>query len=248
MNDENSRLELQAVRLFQNAGGLPSDMELRKGANPPDVVAIGIARTIEVEVRRLYADEGRNGSPQRRQYGLAEAVLARAAALHGQRAHGWYEVRVGFSQNISLLDKRIAQVAEDLVSLVTLEDLAPGQSMEFCAEVHWGPAWPPEVDRFSVVRLEGHGNASWGQLGGGWVGHTTHELLQYGLDEKEHVARGPKDAHGERWVLLCCDGSVESSLLALHQSLPSERFQSSFDRAFVMDHTGRRYLDLSLGS
>lgn len=248
MGSSKLELELKAVRVFQMAGGLPVDMILREGSNPPDVIACGATRMIGIEVRRLYADEGADGSRQRRQHAMRDAVVARAARLHRQRVQGWYAASVAFSGHVILSNDRVAQIAESLVAFATSEELVPGQIREFRAEVHWGRAWPPEVGHLMVARFEGGEEVHWSQLGGGWEGRTTRQLLQYGLDEKEHVVNRLPPGLGERWLLLYCDGTVESSLLALHDQLHEDRFRSSFDRAFVMDHTGRRYSELVLES
>lgn len=246
MGSSKFELELQAVRIFQMAGGLPVDMDLREGSNPPDVIACGATRVIGIEVRRLYADEGADGSRQRRQHAMRDAVVARAAKLHRHKVQGWYAASVAFAGNVVLSNDRIAQVAESLVAFATSETLAPGQIREFRAEVYWGRDWPPEVDHLMVARFEGGEEVHWSQLGGGWEGKTTQQLLQYGLDEKEHVVNNLPPELSERWLLMYCDGTVESSLLALHEQVHEDRFRSSFDRAFVMDHSGRRFSELAL--
>ena len=86
--------ELNAVRLFQGASGLLPGYELAPGSDPPDVVARHGAHLVGIEVRRLFADEGKGGSPQRCQLSLRRSVINRAQELHRATENRWYTVKV----------------------------------------------------------------------------------------------------------------------------------------------------------
>jgi len=247
MEYKKQRYELNAVELLQRSGGLLAGWQLGPGSDPPDVLAQSGGCALGVEVRRLFADEGRCGSPQRRRLSLMEKIVQQAAEAHGRHSQLWYVVHVHFSQSATLLDSRVATVAEMLVELVIGMSLAPGDYVQLDVVDCWGPGWPEEVDVVSVALLDGNAKPEWKALGAVWVSQTSHALLQSGLDDKEsRLPSFPRDLK-ERWLLLVCDGSVGSSALRFHDGVESESYQSSFDRAFVIDHSGKNVVELRVG-
>ena len=71
-----------------------------------------------------------------------------------------------------------------------------------------------------------------------WVGSATSRLVQYGLDKKETRFSAFPPEFSERWILLACDGRVQSSSLTLSPELKAATFRTSFHRAFVLDMFG----------
>ncbi|MBK6732976.1 MAG: hypothetical protein IPG61_02580 [bacterium] len=246
MLTEKQQFEICAVRLLQQAGGIPAHLELAPGQDPPDVLARFGECAAAIEVRRIYADEQERGSPQRRQRGLATAVVERAMQLHCEIASAYFDVAVIFSQNTPIRDHRVAQISRMLIALVTREPIGPGDHREFSAEANWGPDWPEEVDSVSVVYLGDEGGPQWHFSGAFWVGKTTHDLVQSALDAKEARCRSLLSDSSEQWIVLVCDGSVESSALEVHDDLAREPYRSSFGRAFVLDFTGKRFVELCI--
>lgn len=78
------------------------------------------------------------------------------------------------------------------------------------------------------------------------VGRTNHAIIQRALWEKEGRWKDRMEMANISWLLLACDASVQSSALRLHESVGSETYQSSFQRAFVLDCTDRRFAELCL--
>jgi hypothetical protein len=79
---EKQEFELHAVRMLRQSGCLDHGSELQLGSDPPDVIAkIGEMR-IGIEVRRLFNDERRSGSPSRQRLSTCQAVVDSAAKLH----------------------------------------------------------------------------------------------------------------------------------------------------------------------
>ena len=246
MLTEKQQFELNAVRLLQSATGMLADCQLTPGRNPPDVFAHNENRTVGVEVRRLFTDERRRGSAQRQQLGLAQSTTALAQRLHGSTASEYCEVSVIYSNSIPLLDGRVSVIAQMMVALVTQEPLVVGDRREFTAEANWGPAWPEEVDTLDVRVLGQTGGPMWHNAGAVWVGETTRGILQAALDAKDSRYQPQSQELWQQWVLLVCDGSVQSSALRIHGNLGRESYCSSFDRAFVLDFTGRNCAELNI--
>ena len=133
-----------------------------------------------------------------------------------------------------------------LVALVRGVALADNESRDFRAEDHWGPNWPKEVDLVTAIVLPGAGPPEWGGSDSGSVGFTNRELIQNALDRKESSCASFSEKIQGRWLLLVCDGSVESSMLGLHEGVGAQTYRSSYDHAFVMDFSGRVVVELAI--
>ncbi len=240
--------ELNAVSLFQTASNLLSDYVLVPGEDPPDVIAQQGEHLVGVEVRRLFTDETETGSLQRRRMSWCQRVVVRAQNLHREKTNRWYNVRVSFEDESHVVgDKRVDVIARMLLRHACEAIINDNESREFCSEEYCGPTWPEEVATMRVTVLPGNGPPDWGLCGPlGWVGDTNSRLVQAGLDSKESSCAAYPPNIKERWLLLLCDGSVESSLLRLHKYLETESYCSSFSRAFVMDFSGKAFVELHI--
>lgn len=245
MYTDKQSFELNVVRLFREAGGLERESELALGADPPDIITRIGERTIGIEVRRLYADEGRRGgSADRRRFGVCSEIVKRAEELHGQITDRFFHINVHFNKTHIIHDKRIPVVAEMLVGLISQRYFEVGELFSLRSEELWGPAWPEEVRYVSGMLLEGDRPPFWGLSDSSWVGETTFDLVQAALDAKERRICAFAEGVDEAWLLLVCDGSVGASLLQLHSGIEKELYRSSCNRAFIMDYSGRMFAEL----
>jgi hypothetical protein len=135
-----------------------------------------------------------------------------------------------------------------LVDVVTRHPLKVGESFTFRSEDLWGPTWPEEVDYVLVGLLDGPSPPFWGLSDSFWAGETTFDLIQAAFDSKESRTRAFAEAVDEAWLLLICDGSVGASLLRLHPGIADDSYRSSFDRAFVLDHSGKKFSELTVST
>jgi hypothetical protein len=102
-----------------------------------------------------------------------------------------------------------------------------------------GDLLPKEIAYVSAIRLPGEGEPIWGMTNAAWVGWTDHRLIQATLDRKEPILAGYESKLVSFWILIVCDGNVGSSLVDLHKEISEERYESSFDRGFVLNCAGR---------
>ncbi|MDX9981693.1 MAG: hypothetical protein RBU25_16860 [Lentisphaeria bacterium] len=250
MFTNNQEFELHAVRQFQGICGFLPGYELTPvpcGEDPPDILARNGDHVIGIEVRRLFLDERpKKGSRQREQLGLRKDVISRAQEIHRVTEHRWCTVKVSFSSSCKVCGNRLQKISEMLVDLVCGAALAEPDSRKFRAEDHWGPRWPEEVDQVSATVLPGEGPPEWSISGSAWVGNTGRQVIQDALDEKESKYASFPEVIRDRWLLLVCDGSTESSMLRLHQDIASESYVSSYSRAFVMEFLGRDFAELNI--
>lgn len=247
MQTEKQQFELNAIRLFQQAGGLVLNYTLTPGADPPDVLASHGRYRVGIEVRRLFTDEeSKGGSPERRRLSISQAVVDRATELHSAISDKQYIIHVHFNKNITLYDNRIAPISEVIVAHVVRTPIQVGQPIYLRSEELWGSDWPEEVLYIGIGLLEGDGIPFWGLSDSNWVGKTSPEIIQKGLDRKKGRFEAFCDSVDEGWLLMLCDGSVGPSLLELHSEIKHEKFSSSFNRAFVMDFSGKKYAEIEL--
>lgn len=249
MATDKQTFEINAVSLFREAGGFDRESVLMFGSDPPDVLMRIGERTIGIEVRRLYNDEkNRGGSPDRRRLSICTAVVDLAAELHKQISNRCFYVRVHFNCSNTIQDTRVPIIAAMLVDLVSKLPLNVGGRFTLRSEDLWGPMWPEEVDYVSGGLLIGESPPFWGLSDASWVGETTFALIQAAFDSKESRTSAFAEVVDEAWLLLVCDGSVGTSLLRLHTGIAGDSYCTSFDRAFVMDYSGKKFSELTIST
>jgi hypothetical protein len=248
--------EMKVVQLFRNAGGLDIHADLLfvpDHLERPDIIANTDGKTVGIEIRRLNNDEQEgSGSGDRKRHGVYQSVVANCSELHASRSDKWFIVRVSFSKNadIDLISRRRSgrkqKIAEMLVNLVESLVLEVGEPFDLRSEDHWGPQWPDEIVSVHGVLHEGDGPPEWEFLDNWWVDETSDEIIQNALDDKERNVMSWCDRFDEAWVLLVLDGSVGASMLRPHEQMMNNEYQSSFDRACVMEFDGKSYRELRL--
>lgn len=243
---EKQNFELHAVRLLRQAGVLDGRSELQAGFDPPDVIAKIGERRIGIEVRRLFNDERRSGSPSRQRLSTCQAVVDSAAKLHSYVSSQFVHVSVHFGKHVVVPVSRRDVIAKMLVELVSQLNLQVGDAFCLRSEDYWGPHWPEEILCVSGWLLEGAGPPFWGLCDSAWVGETTNELIQAALGAKELDLSRWRNNVCEAWILMVLDGSVESSMLRIHDEMSVVQYASCFDHAYVMDFTGMTVKKLSL--
>jgi hypothetical protein len=243
---DKQRFELNAASLFQSASKLLSGYAIIPGDDPPDVIAQYGDHIVGIEVRRMFADERKVGSPQRRHMSWCQRVVSHTQSLHREKTNRWYYVRVRFEDESHVFnDKRVDIIARMLLRHACEPIMSDNESREFCSEDYSGPTWPEEVATMRVTVLPGNCPPDWVLFGSlGWLGDTNSGLVQAGLDSKESSCAAYPPNINERWLLLLCDGSVGSSFLRLHKEMHTESYRSSFNRAFVMDFSGKAFVEL----
>lgn len=235
---EKQDFELHAVHLLRLAGFLDCRSELQLGPDPPDVIAKAGEMTIGIEVRRLFNDERRGGSHSRQRLGTCQAVVDSAAKLHSQVSNQFFHVSVHFGKNVAVPVSRRDTIAKMLVDLISRLSLQAGDAFCLRSEDFWDQLWPEEILCVSGGLLEGVGPPYWGLSDSAWVGETTNELIQSALCSKEQDLSRWRNDVCEAWILMVLDGSVESSMLRIHEEMSAVPYASCFDHAFVMDFSG----------
>ena len=230
--------EFRAVHLLQIAGFLDCRSELHLGPDPPDVIAKIGQMTIGIEVRRLFNDERRSGSHSRQRLGTCQAIVDSAAKLHSQVSSQFFHVSVHFVKNIVVPVSRRDVIAKMLVDLISRLSVQAGDTFCLRSEDYWGQHWPEEILCVTGGLLEGVGPPFWGLSDCAWVGETTNELILSALCEKEQDLPRWRNDVSEAWILMVLDGSVESSMLRIHEETSVVLYASHFDHAFVMDFSG----------
>lgn len=246
MCSQKQKFELNAARLFQLAGGIPADFTLRPGGDPPDVLASSGETCVGIEIRRIFADESRDGSAQRRHYQLSGQIVSLAQELHRESTNRFFYVHVRVNRTVALHDRRIPEIARRLVDIVSRSAIAVGEDVTIQATSPGISDWPEEIEHIEVAILDLEGQPFWGLTDSAWAGRTSQSLIQQMLDSKEQSCSSFRDEVDEKWLLLVCDGSVGSSFLEVHRTMPEESYSSSFDRAFVMDYSGESIAEIPL--
>jgi len=220
-----------------------------KSKERPDVVALVADKRIGIEVRRLLDDEHtNNGSNLLKRYSVYQSIIDLAENVHSKRTNRRYIVRVHFCQNADInmiakrKNRRIEKIANMLVDLVS--NLSIGTGLQFClrSEVNRDSCWPDEIQSIIGVVIEADGSPEWAFSDHLWVSNTSGSLIQSALDKKERHISSWRHDYDESWCLLVLAGNMISG----HEELNRDIYESSFDRAFVIEYYGRAYKELSL--
>jgi hypothetical protein len=252
MNTEKQDFELKIVDLFRTAGGLEEEskiMTVPKSKERPDVIALVVDKRIGIEVRRLLDDEHTNkGSNLLKRYSIFQSIIDLAENMHSKLTNRCYIVRVHFFQNSDInfiakrKNKRIEKIANMLVDLISNFSIETGTYFSLDSEVNWHSSWPDEVQSVIGVVIEGDGSPDWGFSDNFLVSDTSASLIQSALDKKERHISSWRHDYDESWCLLVLAGNM----IRAHEELNRNIYESSFDRAFVIEYYGQAYKELSL--
>ena len=246
MDTKKQEFELNVVRLFREAGGLNAGAELLLGADPPDVVAISSGSKIGIEVRRIFMDETRNGSLGRERLRTFQDVIKHAALLHSKISNKFLHISVTFCPDANIPKSKKESIASLMVAQVSKLNLDVGQRFNLRSEDLWGSTWPEAVLRITGGCLQGEGPPFWGLSSWSFLYETNDEVIQNALNSKENAIGKWRTEFNGTWVLLVIDGSVSASFVRPHGKINANVYQSSFDRAFVMEFNGTTFKELRL--
>lgn len=232
------QLERIYAEQFLTASGLGGGGEL-VAMERPDFRLRTASGHIGIEVTRLYRDAGSNGSPAAEQYGLLEDLCSEAQRLHRSRNPENLFASASPNSNIALTRRRIRGLASTLVDLVENWRLPVGTHRMIDFNDPPEDLLPEEIEEVSAIRLPGEGEPIWECSNAWWVGCTDQQMLQDTINRKAAILGGHAPKFDAYWILIVCDGNVGPSALEIHRGVTDELYDSSFDRAFVLDCYGR---------
>lgn len=231
---EKQQYELACFETFRRASGLLRGWVPTCG-DRPDIRASFRNTTIGVKVTRLVPQVP-SRSQQYEQRGLQEHLIQHAQELHRRETQEHWEVHAHPNPARPLHRSTCERIAGSLMPFVTRSILRGRGYWRIRSEQHFEEGFPEEISAISAIRLPALGEPTWSIVGFGWVGETTHDMIQVSLDTKETKLRGFDVELQERWIVLVCDGT---SMLEVHDGVAGEVYESSFDRGFVIDHVAR---------
>ncbi len=229
--------ERRCLDLFLSAGYLRAH-EICRG-HRIDFVLSGTSR-IGVEVTRVFDDETEGGSADQQEAAHWARAMELAQASHRRRApaHGWVVVRVCPSPGLRLGWGAVDGVAAWLAGVVATLDFSARATHHLGSEDLYDAGCPDEILAVDATFL-GSGQPEWATSGFGWASAVSGQAIQRALRRKEPKVARYDNGLSQLWCLLVFDGSVAASLRLLQPDVEEFSYASSFDRAFVLDCTGR---------
>jgi hypothetical protein len=251
MNQEQSKKEFECrcVGLLLEANPLLNGYSIESAEkDPPDVIITQPGSRVGIEVTRLYSDITPNGGSKSRQHrGLQEFAAEYTQEILRKKVSEAWHINIHFNPSLKKKPGEIVrQMAESLAETIYLSILKEDKYIELRPEDYDydESILPYEVDFVHGIRVPAHPDnlelvcfSSWS----GWVGETTYNLIQEGLNSKEKQLQKFTGKFDECWILLVCDNSSESSMLRLHKSISKEVYTSSFNQAFILDMHAEHY-------
>ncbi len=190
---------------------------------------------VGIEVRRLYSDEDqKKGSTLRGIASLRQRLVDRASEILATKSAEKFHISLGIPEHQPIRTKDINKIASEIVEAV----ISSGPEPDPFGARALVTDLPEPLAYLSVTSLDGMPDSILNLNNTFWVGSATPRLVQYGLDQKEAMFSAFPPEFSKRWILLACDGSVQSSSLTLSPELKTETFRTPFHRAFVLDMFG----------
>lgn len=205
-------------------------------------------RKVGVECLDFVVDQGRQGSPVRRQEALRRKVLTRAQKLVDENSATSLWVTVYWRPDLHLVPSDVLPLAQQLASFVSKGmPQAPGGKASFLGD-QVGKLFGGRVLEIDIHRLKGLTASYWDEPTVGFIGVDAGELQRTIALKNDLVASylencEPCDA---LWLVICIEGGLVSQTAEFYPGVLAQDFASPFDKVFVYDCGTRDWAQLKL--
>ena len=194
-------------------------------------------RAVGIEVTKLYRASSSN-VPQE-QEALGERVARKASELAS-----CHDLAVAFTLT-KATKKQVPQIAESLAHLVR-ENAPRTDSWSGRLDANNYTWWPRSIESVHVARLAGLSASQWiYEDRADYPDRALGGAVRAALRAKERHLGG-YESFDEQWILMVADDHYRSGLFAPSADSLTAKYQSSFDRAFLLFTFGARVRELHI--
>ncbi len=201
--------------------------------------------SLGIEITEYLQGQGKEGSRLRRLENVRRRIVNEAQTEYESHIHHCLQVSVHWATEDCPAKREGKAVAQALARIVA--------SQTFENQRLWRIGWQqfadPIVERYvaevSISLIGERGQSCWFSNATIWDGKA-EPRIQAALDQKESKVAQYREICGEVWLLMVADGAWLSSKFFPNETFGQAVFNSSFDRAFLLDTTNSDVYELKL--
>jgi hypothetical protein len=236
--DRKKRQEETYLRRFrENFLGFPEGTILPN--EHPDFLVETIWGRVGIELTEYHVQKSgkSRGSQMRAREATEDEVLRRAAEHYRSKGLPLVAVRVTWHPHEAFGRRRTAELAADLADLVREYLPEPNHSVTILRRRHpAGRSLPEEVASLYILRRQSISKSSWTPMRTAFVPTIAPPDLQEILRKKEAKVPSYRRHCREVWLLVVARGLEPSTFGNLGPEVEGHRFESGFDRVFLLHH------------
>jgi hypothetical protein len=231
------------VRLLFSILGIGPIRALRRGNPAPDLVADFDDQQVALEVTEIFAPSDRARVPYQAVENYRQQLLETCEVDWHRHGNPAVEVHVHFNPSVTILKNQIGALGSQLCQAV----VAHLPSADGYAELEFD--WdrrdsflPEQVAAIHVVRFPEGDRSHWLGADAGFIAPLTPALLQDRIDRKR---RGNyREGTAASWLVIVADGRRISGTFSISDSVTEHRYQTQFDRVFLLEIFSKRAFEL----
>ncbi len=204
--------------------------------NPPAPDLLFKECILGIEVTEYLLGQGKAGSQSRRLENVRRRIVSGAQSEYESHTHYCLQVSVLWATD-DCPAKREEKVVAQAIARIVASRTSENQRL---VRVGWEQFADPIVERYvaevSIYLIGERGRSCWSSGATIWSWEA-EPRIQAALDQKESKLRQYRKICDEIWLLMVADGSWLSSRFFPNETFEQAVFNSSFDRAFLLDTT-----------
>jgi hypothetical protein len=197
-----------------------------------------------VELTDLFHETSHDASPLQAQESLRLRVAKAAEDLYQARGGPALHVSIHFNTHCELKKQDVGRLSQLIATWVHKNAPAPGQS--FTEEYDWENRdyFPEEVHHLGAWQFPGITRTFFSAPSASFAPKLQAVDIRRALTAKEPKLPRYRLRATEVWLLVNIDIGQLSTYFLLEQEVLNERFETSFDRVFLLRHVGNQLHEL----
>ena len=240
MNKEEVRWTLQ--QLFARlAQPMP---DLIEPCEEPDFILGATPRRLGIEMTDIYWPQRLGTRPRQEQESLRRRVAKLAEQLYQRLDLPPVYVSVHFARQIGLDKRTVRPLAEHIVELTVSNTPPPAQSFAVDSGRQIRACLPTQVRAMRVHRFDWMRRPSFSVPDGDSVPRLTIAEVQRHIERKNRRYSTYRRKCDAVWLVLSVNGPRLSTAFEVDDDVPAARYDTTFDRVFLLQHMGSSLFQL----
>jgi len=210
--------------------------------DPPDfIIDTGIEK-ISVEITQIHNEKGPNEKyPPAQKHATEDLILKKAQNLFLQKVGRPLHIRFNFNDNISLSEKQLNHLAQEICNSVELgiEGKRFDEHFSFTIDHNL----PGDLVHISGHYFHGITDVSWYSAKGRFVPNLTKREILNVIQKKESKIDRYRDKV-DTAILVIAEGLIPNSLFDAIEVVGQNEFKSRFDKIFIIRYLSNQLVEI----
>ena len=217
-----------------------------KKTESPDALVITRDRTVGLEIRRIFRQESRFGSPLRQQEDFRRKIVAEAESIYAQKGGRPISVSVHYNGTADSSSYSRKQLSEALVNIVEKNMPALDGRKEESYNYINREYFPDFFDTICVYRFTDITRSNWFVPGADYLEPLTPNHITTAIAAKETKINSYREKATHIWLLIVTEHGELSSFFQYPEATFKHTYRTSFERLLLLNWFSRRIYELNV--